>query len=52
MKFEQVITFTGTSQDIAADQILLSTMLAAAVGTQENVSSKLADDFPLDIFWG
>ena len=51
MKFEHVISFTGTPQDIAADQILLSTALAAAVGTHDNVSIKFADDCPLDIFW-
>ena len=51
MHIEHVINFTGTPQDNADDQMVLSAALATAIGTLENVSSTFVDEQPFDILW-
>ena len=51
MNIEHVINFTGTPQDNADDQMILSAALATAIGTLENVSSMFIDEQPFDVLW-
>lgn len=51
MDIEYVISFTGTSQGNADDQMVLSSALATAVGTLETVSSTFIDEQPFEVYW-
>ncbi|MBN2808631.1 MAG: hypothetical protein JXR80_03975 [Deltaproteobacteria bacterium] len=48
---KHIITFTGTPQENAEDQMTLSQALAIAVGTLENVESSFVDGLTFTLFW-